>query len=379
MYPVSQDFLGALTHTHQTYASLTVTPPTGTPFTLPVQSGTVTATYQQGTRRTASLTAYATGTDTNGNTVNAQQSVDALKRDGTLLTVSAGIGSSLIARTLIPMITGICTDVSWRVGDGMIDMGVTDEWWRVAQGRFTVPWTPAAGLQRTLAVQQLMQQVAPNRQTVSTASDTGVIQSQGDWGVDRDSAVNTLCTDGVFDAYFDREGRIHLEDSKQSGASSVWSMIPGDQGVIQTLESGLDAQRLYNTVVVKPSGTDNSQSWTAQSASMQEGDRAPSTLGVTIPYFIASPTIGSAGDALRVAQQQLSRVTGTTQTLQCDAIANPALDEGDVIQVLVPASETEGVGATMWDYYVDTITWDLQSGGMTVRARNQGEVQDSAQ
>jgi hypothetical protein len=195
--------------------------------------------------------------------------------------------------------------------------------------------------------------------------------------VDRDTAINTLATDGGFDAYFDREGRILLENVKTSDDAVVWTATAGDGGVLVTAETGLDVQRLYNTVVVKPSATDNSQTWTAQVASLTTGDRAPANLGVTIPYFLASPTISNTAAALKVAQQLLGKVTGTPETLQADMIGNPALDEGDVIEVLIPGDDLAGTAATLWRYYVDTITWDLVSGGMTVKARNEGEVTEN--
>lgn len=378
MYQVTDDFIQALRFTHQVYATLTVTPPSGDPVSLGIQSGSVTANYHQGTRRTADISVYATGTLKDGSSVPAADAAAMLKRAGTVCRVEAGISSSLISRTMIPIVTGSPSDVAWRVGDGVIDLNVTDDWWRVSQGRLTTTWTPNAGTRRVDAVSTLMQQAAPNRQTVSSAADTGTIQSQGDWGVDRDAAINTLSTDGGFDAYFDREGRIILQDAKTASDPVVWTATSGDGGVLVTAETGLDVQRLYNTVVVKPSATDSSQTWTAQTASLTTGDRAPANLGVTIPYFLASPTISSATAALRVAQQLLGRVTGTPETLQTDMIGNPALDEGDVIEILIPGNDLDGTATTLWRYYVDTITWDLVSGGMTVKARNEGEVTESA-
>lgn len=378
MYQVTDDFIQALRFTHQVYAALVVTPPSGNPVNLGIQSGSVTANYQQGTRRTADITAYAVGTLNDGKSVPAADVAAMLKRAGTSCSVTMGISSGLITRTMIPMVTGSPSDVAWRVGDGVIDLNVTDDWWRVSQGRFTTTWTPSAGTKRVDAVSTLMQQAAPNRQTVNTSTDTGTIQSQGDWGVDRDAAINTLATDGGFDAHFDREGRIILEDTKTASDPVVWTATSGDGGVLVTAETGLDVQRLYNTVVVKPSATDSSQTWTAQTAALTTGDRAPANLGVTIPYFLASPTISSATAALRVAQQLLGKVTGTPETLQTDMIGNPALDEGDVIEILIPGNDLDGTAATLWRYYVDTITWDLVSGGMTVKARNEGEVTESA-
>ena len=379
MYPVTDDYSTALKSTHQTYATLTATSPDNTTtVTLGVQSGSVTATYQQGSRRTANITVHAVGTLPDGSSMPAASVAALLKRPGVTCLLEMGVSSMSVAKIMIPMMTGMASNVAWRVGDGAIDLSLTDEWWRVSQGRFTATWTPVAGTIRHTAVETLMQQVAPSRETIDTASDTGVINSQGDWGVDRDTAINTLCTDGGFDAYFDRQGNIHLEDSKTASGASVLTLTPGDTGTIETLETGLDAQRLYNTVIVKPSATDNSQTWTAQSASLTTGDRAPANLGVTIPYFIASPTIRVAADALAVAQRRLAFVTGSEETLQCTAIGNPALDEGDVIQVLIPANPLDGTTATLWQYYVDTITWDAATGDMSVKARNQGQVTENA-
>ncbi|MFT8358560.1 hypothetical protein [Bifidobacterium aquikefiri] len=378
MFNVSDDFLNALRFTHQVFARVTVTDLDGTVVTLGVQSGTITATYQQATRRTADITVYATGTKSDGSTVNASSMNVMLTRPGTVCLVEMGIGSNLVAQTMIPMMMGAPSNVAWRIGDGEIDFDVNDDWWRVSQGRFTTIWSPNAGLKRVDAVSAIMQAVAPSRQLIVTATDTGTIQSQGDWDVNRDTAVETLATDGGFDAYFDRQGRITLADSKTADDPVVWSVTAGDGGMLVNAETGMDASRLYNAVVVKPSATDNSQTWTAQTAVLTSGDRAPANLGVTIPYFMASPTISSAAAALAAAQNQLNRVTGTPMTIQADMLSNPALDEGDVIEILLPANPNEGIDETMYRYYIDTITWDLITGGMSVKARNEGEVSDDA-
>jgi hypothetical protein len=377
MFDVTPEWLESIRHSHQLYARLTAKPLKGEPVTLDVQSGSVNATYQRGTRRTAQLSVYALGHG-QGVTFSASAVAALLKRTGTRCLLEADISTAQPDHRMIPMITGMVSNVSWRVGDGIIDLQLTDEWWRVAQGRFTVPWTPTAGLRRTTAVEQLMREVAPDREITDTASDAGTIQSQGDWGVDREQAIGTLCTDGGFDAYFDRDGRIRLEDSKSTNDPVVYSLLTGDGGTLESIETGLDVGRLYNTVVVKPSATDNSQKWSAQVASLTTGDRAPANLGVTIPYFIASPTISSAEAASQVAQNRLDYVTGTAETLQSNALGNLALDEGDVVEILIPGDDAQGTGATMWRYYVDSITWDLVTGDMTLKARNQGQVTDDA-
>lgn len=378
MYKVSDAFLPSLRLTHQITARAEITSASGEKTTLSVESGTVNATYQKGTRRTANITVQATSVENGSIARTAQQIEEMLKDPGTQVTVWAGVGTSALSMEEIPMITGRPGDVSWRTGDGAIDFSITDLFWRVTQGRFVNGWTPAKGTRRVSAVQDLMHEVAPNSETNITASDTGSIQSQGDWGENRDAAISTLCTDGNFDAYFDREGRIVIEDSKSSHDLSVWTVSAGDGGVLISADTGTSETRLYNTVVVKPSSTDDSQKWTPQMAQLTTGPRAPAKLGVTIPYFIASPTASSASAALRIAQQRLDAVTGTTETLQITAIGNPALDEGDVIDVLIPSDEQTATQATLWHYYVDSISFDLLSGAMTVTARNESEVEEDA-
>lgn len=374
MYKVSSDFLPSLRRTHQISARATLTAPDGSTIDLSVESGTVDATYQKGTRRTANLTVNAVSV-ANGAVAASPQDIESLLKDpGTTVTVYAGVGTSALDMEEVPMITGRPSDVSWRTGDGVIDFSITDKWWRVAQGRFTNGWTPTAGTKRVAAVGSLMYEVAGDSETQVNATDTGSIQSQGDWGENRDAAIGTLCTDGGFDAYFDRLGRIVIEDSKTSHALSVWTVNAGDGGVLVSAETGTEETRLYNTVVVKPSSTDDSQKWSPQMSQLTTGPRAPKNLGVVIPYFIASPTASNAAAAKVIADTRLDAVTGSAETLQITAIGNPALDEGDVIDVLIPGDETTGTSATLWHYYVDSISFDLVSGAMTVKARNESEV-----
>ncbi|MCI1914652.1 MAG: hypothetical protein LKJ05_02835 [Bifidobacteriaceae bacterium] len=375
MYSVTEEYLAALNTTHTTSATAIATPVSGAAVTLQIVSGSVTATYQQGTRRTAALECYAVGS-AGGKSIPPQQVITLLKNPGTRVTVQAGIGTSRMTEVLIPMCTGRPTDPQWIVGEGTLSLSVTDDWWRVSQGRFTTTWAPTKGMRRVDAVKQLMLQVAPKAKTSITATDTGTISVAGDWGENRDSAINTICTDGGFDAYFNRSGTIVIEDSKTTSDPVRWTMKAGDGGVLVDATTGVEESKLYNTVVVKPSGTDDKQKWTPQVAKLSSGPRAPATLGVTIPYFVASPTAKDSAAAMKIAKARLDFVTGTAETLDTTAIANPALDEGDVIQAIVPGDTYWQESATSWKYYVDSISWDLINGSMSLKARNEGAVSD---
>ena len=128
--------------------------------------------------------------------------------------------------------------------------------------------------------------------------------------------------------------------------------------------------RLYNTVVVRPSTTDGSQTWTQQVVQITDttNPRHPDKIGV-VPYFWSSPTIQNAGQAITAAYTILFRVLGTTETLDLGLISNPALDGNDVIRVITPQVNQDP--ADIFQHFVDTFTLDLVTGSMSLGTRSQ--------
>jgi hypothetical protein len=355
MEPVTQRFLDALRSPHKTPTKFTYTPYGGVETALEVLSGTVTADASQRTRRTASLIVYG-----------LQADYEMIAAPGTVFHIEHGIDYGGGITEMVPVFHGELTDSEQRIGDGTISLSLADHANWLNRVRFLTPYAPASFTTRVQAISDLVTAAKPGTSVVNASSDTGTVGSQNVWTDSRTDAITSLCRDGNTDAYFTADGGFVIRDLPDANTLSVWT----GQGLWESVARKRPFDKLYNTVVVRPSATDGSQTWTQQVAQITDttNPRHPDRIGV-VPYFWDSPTIGSATTALAVAQRMLFRVLGTTETLNLGGISNPALEANDVIRVVTPQVNTDP--ANIFQHFIDGYTLDLASGSMSLSTRAQ--------
>lgn len=355
MLTVTPRFLQALQKPHRLTTVLTYTIPSGTAVTLSVQSGSVSLDASQFTRRQASVTVFGTQTD-----------YEAVTTPGTTFHITHGIdygGQTELVDVFDGELSG---DAEQRIGDGTIVLNLTDHGNWLARTRFLTPYAPSAATLRTAAITSLVQTAKPGTIVNVTASDTGTIGSQNVWTDSLVDAITALCKDGSMDARFQPDGSFLISDMPTGATPFVWSAA----GMLESVSRKRPMDRLYNTVVVRPSTTDGSQTWTQQVVQITDttNPRHPDKIGV-VPYFWSSPTIQNAGQAITAAYTILFRVLGTTETLDLGLISNPALDGNDVIRVITPQVNQDP--ADIFQHFVDTFTLDLVTGFMSLGTRSQ--------
>ncbi len=355
MWSVTPQFLTALQYPHDLASRFTYTIPGGSPVSLKVQSGTVSGDASQRIRRTATLTVYG-----------LQADYDAMTTPGTVFHVDHGLNYLGGQTELVPVFHGEQTNGEQHIGDGTIILTLADHANWLSRSRFLTPYAPVATTLRIQAISDIVTGGKPGTTVKITATDTGTVGSQNVWTDSRLDAITALCKDGSMDAFFLPDGTFLIRDLPTSSTAPVWTI----SGLLESGSRKRPLDKLYNTVVVRPSATDGSQTWSQQTAQITDttNPRHPNYIGV-VPYFWASPTAGSAAVALAAAQSILYRVMGTTETLSLGLISNPALETNDVIRVVTPPVNTDP--AAIFQHFIDQFGLDLVSGSMTLATRSQ--------
>lgn len=360
MFPVSERFITALAAPHRVTTVVTATPPGGEALTVQVTRLSVTADAGSRMRRRASLECFATAEDW-----------AVLSTDGCLFRVEHGIDFGGGDVELVPVFTGEASQGvrALAPGGGSVSLPLQDLWAWISRTDFLNPVVITAGTSRVQAIIDLVQDARPG-----TPIATSVTASGGTVGADlvldgsRADAINTLASDGRLSVYFDGAGSFVIRDAPLSTDASVVTLRQ-----LTAVERSRPLDKMYNTVVVNPSATDGSQTWTQQVAQITDPahPRHPDKVGV-VPYRVASPTAQTAGDALTIALNTLDRVVGSTESLSLGLVANPALDAGDVVRVVTPQVDEEP--ADIIQHVIDSLSMDLVTGGMSLSTRSLGVV-----
>lgn len=357
MWDVSDRFLAAIRFPHKTKTVATVTPPGGSASTVRVKAGTIAVQSSSNIRRRGSVTFQGDSAD-----------FELLATPGAVLSITHGIvfGNS---EELIPVFTGEIVDPRQVFGDGTITASLADLGQRVARNRFTSAYAPASSTARLAAVETVVSDAFDTLTVSTTATDVGTVGAGKLWAENRWDAVRDLTSDGGSEAFFLPDGSFLIRNQPALSDSPVWSVNAGSGGVLKSASRFRPTSQLFNTVTVRPTATDGSQSWTQQSVTVPVGDsRHPDLIG-SAPFFINSPTILTAAEALVVAQRKIDQLTAVVETLQLESVANPALECGDVVRVITPNLNLETGRA--FQHFIESISLDLASGGMSLTTRSQ--------
>jgi hypothetical protein len=359
VYPVSQRFLDTIPKHHQLITTCTVTPYGGSPTTFRVTSGSVTADRSQRIRRAATLVVEG-GTTLYG----------LLSTPGARVAIDHGFAWSGTDRELVPMIRAELTSAALPLGSGTIQISVADYWQRIAAADFVDPYSPDPDATRQAEIIAAVTDALPGVVVNSSASDTGTVGAAQAW-TSRADMINSFATDGGMEAYFAGDGTFILRDLPQISDSVAYLIKTGAGGTLDTLTRTRPLDRLYNTVILTPATADAAQTWSQVIAQITDttNPRHPDRIGVR-PYRYSAPTLLAEADAVTVAEQLLTKVTGTTETLTLDSLAHPGLEPGDIVRALTPLDG----GADIVNHFLEQCAWDLATGAMNANTRNDVEV-----
>ena len=361
MLAVSQDFRTAIPRGHQVVTVCTSTVPGGTPATLTVSAGTVNADRSQRIRRTAPNIAVRGGSDL----------YEQLSTPGCRITVDHGFDFGGGVRELVPLIRGELSSAALQLGDGLIQIAVADLWQGIAGADFLAPYSPAVTARRVNEIAAAVVAVYPGITVRNTATDRGTIGTAQAW-TSRADMITALANDGGSEAYFAADGAFVIRDQRQISDAVAWLIKTGPGGTLETLTRNRPLDRVFNTVVLEPATADPSQDWDQVVVQITDLDnpRHPARLGRVAPFRYSAPTLLTEAAAIDVATQLLTKVQGSTETLSLGAMANPALEEGDIVRVLTPIDG----GNTIVNHFLDSYSIDLVSSSMSCGTRASQEL-----
>lgn len=359
MWSVSERFLDAIRGPHKTLTVLTVTPPGGDAVSLDVKAASYSVDGSSRTRRTANLVVFGDAA-----------TFALVSTPGAVFRLSYGIlfGNS---SEIVPVLTGEATVLSQDFADGTVKFSLADFGSWLARNRFITPYQPSAGSSRVDVIEDVVSSagITGLGPVVNVSSDVGVLGGGRLWESDRWDVISDLTTDGVTQAYFTPDGGFVIADAPTSDDVPVWTVNSGTSGVLKSATRDRPLDRLYNTVVVRPSSTEGDQGWGQQVVQLSGGDRDPARIGV-VPYFWNSPTVSTAAGALAAGRRILDRVTGTAETLLVTAVANVALEANDVIRVVTPQMNLDP--PLIFRHFVDSFSVNLMDGSMSINTRGMG-------
>lgn len=366
MISVTSRFLNTVAVPHRVATVVTVQPPGEDAITLKFKACTVSAQSGTGIRRKCDLVL---------DPIRGFNLYDLVSIPGSIFHVDHGFVYSATQQELIPVFDGEASTEASPLESGGVSLSLWDRWARVERSRFTNPFTPPADT-RAGAIGDLITDATGPLPTDLTTSG-GSIAGTTTWDQDRAQAIKDIATDGGLEAYVDSDTTVVVRPTPTLDPSlAVWTVRSNDGGTLKggTRERPLD--RMYNTVVVKPS--DDTQTWDRQVVAVTNPNhpRYPGKIG-TVPFFWSSPTITSAAQALAAGQAILSRVLGTTEKMSVTAVANPALEPGDVINVANSGPVELAYAGTN---IIDSFTLDCVTGSMDMDTRSSdvGEVEEAA-
>jgi hypothetical protein len=196
----------------------------------------------------------------------------------------------------------------------------------------------------------------------------------------RDAAVTGLAGSVALEVFFDQQGKAVLRPVPVLTATSpsVWTVNPGDQGVMIGANRSRDRSRTRNAVIVTTSATD---------IILAPGEKKNTTssdpLSVVgplgyVPFYYSSPTIRNATQRDAVAVSLLSKQLGVAKQLTLEAAVNGALDASDVISVPLPRTD-ESLPRPVELHIIDSGTVPLlPTGTQTLQTRSTRPTSDDS-
>lgn len=357
MQPVTARFLDALPKSQKRITKVTVTPPGGAPQTLMFKSGSVSMDETSRTRRRGSLVVFGYDAD-----------YDTLSTPGALVRVTHGLNYGGGVAELVPVFAGEVDSGSQAFGGGAgeISVPIVDLSVWIQRSTFLAPYAPTPGTTRPQAIAQIVGGARPGTTILNTSTDTGTIIAGSIWTGSRQDAITGLETDGGTESFFLPDGTYLIRDQAPVSAPAVWTA----RGVLIDGSRTRPSDKLYNTVIVKPSATDGSQTWAQQIVQVTDPNhpRYPGKIGV-VPYELASPTALTAAAAYNAGVVRLNRILGLSESLSLSMISNPALEGGDPIRFVIPA--LGNAPADIFGHILDSFSLDLVTGSMSAATRNQ--------
>lgn len=359
MWAVSQSFLASIPAGSRVTNSATVTVE-GVTTDLQMASGSVTVQDQNVHRTFSGVFSHKS--------LTAYELFDLLSYEGAVLKVKVGFDWGNTSET-VDVFTGRISKASLRRSDAFVTVNAADYGYDLAQQTLEPALTQTAGITRRAAIAAIVSAGFPGVTITDTATDAGTLLAEQTWSGSRWDAISQLADDGKMQCFFAPDGSFIIRD-QPTISTPVYLLRTGDGGSITGYTRDRPLDKLYNTVIVKPKTTDGTQTWTQVTVEVTDTASARHKSKVGVRALTLSNVTGTLAEATAVATAKLEQIQGRTETVALEAIANPALELGDTVQIIAQAWNDTPTVALI--HLIDGYTFDIPTWSMSLATRNLG-------
>lgn len=331
VYPASDAFIQALSHSHKMVADVLLIRGAGVE-PVPFVGGTVTATYNAQVGRSA--------------TVIMERNYYDLLELSTLSDVVM-IRTGIPTYEMVPLITGRIDAVQQDRTTGTITLTVVDRAADVVRALFETPWAVAAGQSTTAVMTQMIQDVDPG---FGVDVGPGVVDAAtivGAYEEDRGSALDELAK-GINAVWMaTRTGSFEIASNPYQGTAVDSGLIVrnGTTGTMQQATDTVSRQAVTNSVTVISEPVTSG----ANPIRVTVRDDDPSSPTYWGGPFgkqncvIRNDTLTTIGEAQAYAQRLLDQSLAMVHSWQISTPHFPLLDPLDVFTTIYDGEEKQQV------------------------------------
>ncbi len=251
---------------------------------------------------------------------------------------------------------------------GTLQVSAPDRWAYIQRARFEKPEKPTAGRVISDVMRGLMAGPIPDmsyEMVRNLATGTETIRRGTVFERDRDEVIRDLGVSIGAEAFLAPDGIGVIRDVPELSDAPVWLVDASQSGVLIAADRERNRQKTRNVVVVSSELADGTVPFTPVIVADEDPNSPTRVSGGfgRVPQFYSSPLLRNTTQATRAGKKILSRVRGLAAQLSLEAAVNPALDAGDVIDVLLPPTPATGGKRRVERHLIETLTVPLTPGG----------------
>lgn len=296
---------------------------------------------------------------------------DILSPIGTELRPRRGIRFPNGATEMVPLGQFFIDEqsIGYGPGDGL-QITAPDRWAHVQRARFVAPRASTPGITVIAQIVMLLQEVLGVAHPILIQSHADAFVGALVWEQDRDKAILDLAKSIGCEVFFDADGNVVIRDLPVEWAPPVWLANSGNRGVLSKASRTRSRSRTYNVVVASTAATDGTVPFDPvrvgdDDVTSQTYAGPPPFNDVTlagpfglVPLFYTSENLKTADQAKWAATVLLQKAKGLSAQLSMDQVVNPAVEAGDVWDIVLPPETPRGV-APVERHVIDSATVPL--------------------
>jgi hypothetical protein len=239
---------------------------------------------------------------------------------------------------------------------------------QLAEDLFVRTAQSASGQTAQALITTLIQDSVLGAEVISTITGTTAAR-RATWeqGTSRWEAIHELALSIGADVAVRPDGAFVIRKMPVITNAPVWSISIGDTGVLVAGVEDWDRERVYNAIVARGEGGTGAAP--VQAIEYDTAAGSPTLWGGPFgrrPKVYSSPLLATVQQCRDAAKTILARTISPSRILDVTCIPNPALDFGDVVEVVLPAAVQGGIARVerhmVWGY-----TMPLGLGAMDLR------------